>query len=493
MNSKHGIINILILIACCTSLVQTSEAGPTLTTDPAGGGGAHNNHQPGLGLNYIIATQGIYPSRSSDLGDINRNGLDPFLGEITMFAGNFAPRGWAFTDGQILPISQNNALFSLLGTQYGGDGRTTFALPDLRGRSPMREGAGPGLSNSLIGQKKGVDNVTLTQAQMPIHNHQVQFDPPGLLTSTDAGGNQSHTNMKPTLGINFNIALQGLFPSRNSKLADIEQSLEPFIADIGMFAGNFAPRNYASTDGQLLPINQNQALFSLLGTTYGGDGRTTFGLPDLRGRLPVHEGQGPGLSDYRLGEKGGTENETLTLNELPVHTHLADDPVLNAGGGQAHDNIQPYQAVNYIIATQGVYPSRNSDLGDIVQNIDDPFIGEVRMFAGNFAPRGWQFCDGQLLSIASNTALFSLLGTNYGGDGRTTFGLPDLQGRVPVHPGSGPGLRTWTLGEKFGSEMETLSLSQLPAHTHDYTIPEPSSVLLLMMTVVALGAWRLRG
>jgi len=100
----------------------------------------------------------------------------------------------------------------------------------------------------------------------------------------------------------------------------------------------------------------------------------------------------------------------------------------------------------------------------------DPFIAQIMMFAGNFAPRGWAFCDGQLLSISSNAALFSILGTTYGGDGRTTFGLPDLRGRVPMHPGSGPGLTSRRLGEKTGSESVTLSTANLASHTHDVNI-----------------------
>ncbi len=98
--------------------------------------------------------------------------------------------------------------------------------------------------------------------------------------------------------------------------------------------------------------------------------------------------------------------------------------------------------------------------------MSDPFIAEIRIFAGNFAPRGWAFCDGQLLSIAQNTALFSLVGTFYGGDGRTTFGLPNLQGRVPIHPGTGPGLTARRLGDTGGSADVTLSTANLPSHTH---------------------------
>lgn len=171
--------------------------------------------------------------------------------------------------------------------------------------------------------------------------------------------------------------------------------MEPFIGQIIMFGGNFAPRGWAFCDGQLLPISSNSALFSILGTTYGGDGRTTFALPDLRSRLAMHPGRGPGLSDYRLGQKGGAENVTLTANQIPSHNHAiraantggddtdpttanafgsaSDDLYIeeapgttmqnnimsNVGGGQAHTNIQPFQCVNFIIALQGIYPSRS--------------------------------------------------------------------------------------------------------------------------------------
>lgn len=112
-------------------------------------------------------------------------------------------------------------------------------------------------------------------------------------------------------------------------------------------------------------------------------------------------------------------------------------------GSLDKDNMQPYLAVNYVIALQGIYPSRNAI---------EPFIGEIMLFAGNFAPRGWAFCNGQLLSIAQNTALFSLLGTTFGGDGQTTFALPDLRGRAPIHHGQGAGLTAREMGEQGGVE-----------------------------------------
>ncbi|MGB1207370.1 MAG: phage tail protein [Chitinophagales bacterium] len=168
--------------------------------------------------------------------------------------------------------------------------------------------------------------------------------------------------------------------------------MEPFIGQIQAFGFNFAPRGWAKCDGQLLPISQNTALFSLLGTTYGGDGRTTFALPDLRGRLPMHQGQGAGLSNHPIGQQSGQEQVTLTSVEMPSHNHslhgirkagqsagpkygvvrndyapsdgtpnvsLGTDTVMPTGGGQPHNNMQPYLAVNYCIALEGAFPARN--------------------------------------------------------------------------------------------------------------------------------------
>lgn len=169
----------------------------------------------------------------------------PLLAEIRLFAGNFAPRGWAFCNGQILSISQNTALFSLLGTTYGGNGQTTFALPDLRGRVPISQGQGPGLPLYSLGEMGGEPNHTLIQTEMPAHNHTVQSNkatnadatssrPNGRVPAAGgayadtsdgsalqpdvigaAGGSQPHNNMQPYLGLNYIIALEGIFPSRN--------------------------------------------------------------------------------------------------------------------------------------------------------------------------------------------------------------------------------------------------------------------------------------
>ena len=167
---------------------------------------------------------------------------------------------------------------------------------------------------------------------------------------------------------------------------------EPFLAEVRMMSFNFAPKGWALCNGQLMPINQNQALFSLLGTTYGGDGRTTFGLPNLQGRVPIHTG---GQGGHVLGEIGGEQNHTLSISEMPQHIHLVTasstdgnaaapggnllaraapaNPYIaptnlgpldagtlaNIGGSQPHQNMQPFLTINFSIALQGIFPSQN--------------------------------------------------------------------------------------------------------------------------------------
>jgi len=170
---------------------------------------------------------------------------------------------------------------------------------------------------------------------------------------------------------------------------------EPFIGNIMMFGGTFAPLGWAFCDGSLMAIAGNEALFTLIGTTYGGDGQNTFALPDLRSRIPIHQGQGAGLSNYVMGQVGGVEQVTLIAQNLPVHNHVvtsnsgaanSSDPAnnfpaaqsdllaytatpanaimkanatTNSPGGLPHDNIMPYQCLNYVIALEGIFPTQN--------------------------------------------------------------------------------------------------------------------------------------
>ncbi|HLO31906.1 MAG TPA: tail fiber protein [Anaerolineales bacterium] len=169
---------------------------------------------------------------------------------------------------------------------------------------------------------------------------------------------------------------------------------QPFIGEIRIFGGNFAPAGWAFCNGQLMPISENDALFTLIGTTYGGDGQETFGLPDLQGRLPMHMGTGGGLSPRTIGEQGGVETVTLTINQIPNHSHVplavagngnqstpqggvwagvttsiytSNPPNLafnatlggSTGGSQPHENLMPYLAVSFIISLFGIFPTQN--------------------------------------------------------------------------------------------------------------------------------------
>jgi microcystin-dependent protein len=278
----------------------------------------------------------------------------------------------------------------------------------------------------------------------------------------------------------------------------------PAIGEIRMFAGNFAPAGWAFCNGQSMTIVDNSTLYNLIGTTFGGDGVSTFDLPDLQGRVPVGLGQGAGLqNDISLGQAYGQEQVTLTLAQLPSHSHgqaiaaysgaadqrmpapglvlaqgqarygmtayayssaSADGSLLgltnaanttsSMGGNQPFDRMPPFVVINYIMATAGAYPSPGG--GATV----DPFMGSIELFPLNYSLNGWLPCNGQLLPIASNAALFSLLGTTFGGNGVNNFAMPDLRGRCAVETGSG------TLGQPGGAETHTMSILEMPGHVH---------------------------
>ena len=380
-----------------------------------------SNFQPYLVVTEVTLTAGIFPS-----GGGGGSGMGDMLGFVYDFAGNFAPGTSFLTQGQSLSIAQNTAVFSLLGTTYGGNGVSTFALPNLQGTAIVGIGTGPGLTPVTLGEQTGTAGVTLTLPQIPPNT-----TPPG-------GGGQPFDNTQPSLVLEPLICTSGVFPSQGGNSGSAA-----FIGQIAYFEGNFVPSGWTQAAGQMLSITQNQALFAIIGTTYGGDGVSTFALPDLRGRVGVGAD-----STHPLGTLFGQQNTTLTAVELPVP----------AGSDQPVNNDQPSLALNYLIATSGIFPSQGGGAGF---DSATPTLGQICAFAGNFAPSGWAFANGSLLSIAQNTALFSVIGTMYGGNGTTNFALPDLRGRTAIGSGTNAGT-TYSVGDSGGSATITLTAAEIP-------------------------------
>lgn len=408
-----------------TVAAQIGQTGVT------GGSASFSNIQPSISIHYFLQTSGHF-------------GIGV---PIRMFAHDYNPSGnWISCDGRLLQIGSNQGLFSQLGTQFGGDGRTTFAVPDLRGRTPI------GLNTTLpeVGMRTGTASTVLELSNVPPHTHQTANGPCGI-----TGSGQQISNMQPSLAVRTSIATGGQFPPR-----DVGSAIGPFLPYIGQVVLHAAypiDLNYfVLANGEERNIASNTALFSILGTTYGGDGRTTYRLPDLSGRSAMNSGMGPGLSQRYLGEFVGSGYSTLSPATLPVHVHslpggAATQP---SGSSQPFDTMQPTLAMTYCIAFDGVFPgnSMNDEFG---------YIGEIILFAGNFAPGGYLPCDGRTLSISEYEPLFALIGTTYGGDGVDTFVVPDLRGRVPV--GDQPSA---PLGTVSGSEGVYLNTANLAAHSH---------------------------
>ena len=326
-----------------------------------------------------------------------------FAGEIRLFAGNVTPTGWAFCHGQPASISSAPRLYEAIGTRFGGDGQTTFALPDLRGRVPVHRS-----SVIALGAEGGSEVVVLDGDQIPSHQHAIPvgsrsagYDRPGrralighvvpesgasdsavsLGESTHTGSSNAHPNLQPFLCLNFIIALEG----------GSMHGAEPVVGEVRLFSGEAMPAGWTRCDGQLLDIQQFGGLYSVIGTTYGGDGRRAFGLPDLRGRIAMQAGYRQGLTARQLGEAGGSATVDLDADQLPSHVHdlkavasveaaqqqgrplgtvgiarrSGDDreqrprvPVAMglAGGDGQHANLQPYLALTYLIAYDGRLP-----------------------------------------------------------------------------------------------------------------------------------------
>lgn len=372
---------------------------------------AHLNMQPYLSLRYVIATGSL---------DITK-----CMGSANMFAFDFVPHGYMPCNGIAVAVQQHQALYNLLGIKFG-EGKGAFKLPDLRGRVPV--GSGGTDSAYPLASKAGLEKVGLEAEQLPPHSHSVSM---AMEEGTLIGGgdnilaglapiqsnqsadsalsfnamssieNEQHENMMPFLAINFCIMASGLYPNIGSSEPTRNPPVEvemPLLGEIVLYAGKSTVPPSSSLllcDGRLLKKADYAGLFSLLGNKYGPGDSEHFALPDMRGRVPMHFGQGPGLSDRVLGEIGGVEKVILNSKQLGGHHHkirastapavagvlngvlaaaniyssstapnliklnsssITTDPQRAAIG---HENRQPSLALNFYISVYGVLPSRN--------------------------------------------------------------------------------------------------------------------------------------
>lgn len=282
--------------------VGTTVGSPTMTVTqdllPVSLGGAGtplDNRQPSIALRYAVhVSDGLFPR------DGRSGGLST-IGAVAAFAGTELPEGWMFAEGQSLSIDDIEfaVLFSLVGTQFGGDGQTTFALPDLRGRVPVGEGDGLGLSPYLVGEVAGADAAILSTQN--------------VLLGTP------FSNLQPTLGMTFEMALTGIYPTAGNTCFCLSSD-QQLLGEINMYAWGSGPAWGPDANGQSLAITQNLALFSLLGTRFGGNGISTFNLPDLQGRAVV--GAGTSATDPTRSlvsaQRFGTETVALVPGVPPV-------------------------------------------------------------------------------------------------------------------------------------------------------------------------------
>jgi microcystin-dependent protein len=436
---------------------------------------------------------------------------DAFLGELKLFALHAAelPAGWAPCDGSVLQItSVTQPLASVIGNRYGGDGRSTFALPDLRGATPG--GFGPGYA-------QGEATHVLFPFEVPAHQHAMQatnvsasdsvpngavlgaaanlYADPGSLVALHPDsvspfvGNKSHENMQPYLVLTWCICTDGVPPNGSGGSTSVT------TGEIRMYAGRYElPVGWLFCHGQQLSQADNQPLFGAIREQFGGDA-STFNVPDMRGRVPLHTGRG-----LPFGRSGGSEMVKLAPDELPSHRHTAlatttQGTSPNPGGHvlaaspsldmyvqeaptaplaaesvgesfpdpnrqvQPHENRQPYAVTNFMIATDAEAPGK--------------FPGEVRAFAFDGLPDGWLACSGTLVETAACRPLYGMIGVTYGSRGTDWFGLPNFVQRVPVGTGLGPGQsgpendgQPYDVGAKGGEVSVSLTDAQIPSHDH---------------------------
>lgn len=394
-----------------------------------------NIGQPSLALPFAIVSNGQLPGFPGRAGALATVSAPSAASTGFIFQTAFDPsrvQSLIQTHGQSLQLSDNLALgYASLGTTYGGQGLSTFNLPNFGGGLPIYITNAAGQTQWAQTQGIPDNSVTLTQQQLP----------------ASLGGNSSPVpNAQFGTGVQYIIQTQGMYPVSGAPTPMTVGMVYPFATP---FNGGL-PSGFMLADGRVLEIAQHPALFSILRFSYGGDGRSTFALPDLRNRVPIGTGTASDNQVFVLGQEVGVQQITLTENNIP------------SPEGQSIYTFQPSLALNYVINTQGTLFT----IGDTTS-----MLGQVSLYAGQLIPGGWTLAQGQLLSIADNADLYSLIGTQFGGDGVKTFALPDLRGRTAIGTG---GVNNLAIGDEQGSFEQTIQPQNIPP----IDIPAPGVQLL---------------
>lgn len=371
-----------------------------------------NVSQPGLVLGQSLIVEGLFPS----VGSIYNGGDADMLGVVITTAFNPANlRGVLPALGQSLLATDNEALYNVIFDYFGGQpGGSTFMLPSLAGAA-------------IVGTAQNGENQGALQG---ISGNAFYLNQPEL-PYTLGGEMLPFSNVQHGQHMQYLINLGGVYPST--------QEEAPSLATLGTiypFAGSVVPAGFASCVGQVLPINEFEELFAVIGTQFGGDGITNFQLPDFSNAIPVGAG-----GSFALGEAFGT-SATVLLNDM-----VPASPGATAGAVPV-STYQPSLAINFAICTNGLYESVSQGTS---------IVGQVVMFAGSLLPEGWLLCEGQQLLISEFGELYDLLGTQFGGDGQTYFSLPDLRDRAVI--GSGP---QFAIGETLGQASTYVTTWNLP-------------------------------
>jgi len=387
-----------------------------------------NTDEQTIVLNEEVVESGDFPSRDGN----PVAGLP--IGTIRIFAGDASSIAdeEQLAQGQTLSISQQAALFSLLGTAYGGNGIQTFGLPNLAGTLMVGTGESPGADGPrgegvILGQTYGQNSVTLSETNMP---------------TIVGGADQPYSNDQPSLGVCYLMNLDG-----NGTGVDAPGMVVPFL-------GDFAPTGYVLAAGQILQIVQNEALYAVIGNTYGGNAsQGTFALPNLEGRAVIgadNANGNPSPTDP-LGTASGSDTTTLTIQNLPTE------------GDQSIDNQQPTLALYYIIDVNAPGSAFFPTSGALGANT--PYVGEIMAYAGRAStiPTGWVVAAGQQLAVNANQSLFFAIEYTYGGS-VNTFDLPNLEDKVVAGTGGNNFGQTYTLGSTYGANSYNLTTNELPSN-----------------------------